>query len=135
MKKIFTILIALSLLLSLGACSLLGLGKTTTPATENTPATNETTVPKENPNIPKNHTITITDEEGNGIANIAVMISTDSDASVGGGATDENGTLSLELIKDKEYIITLMAVPDKYEVEESYAFTDLEANIVLKTAE
>ena len=138
MKKTLTILIVFSLVLSLGACSLFGEGKveTTAPAAGGDNASaNETTAPKENPNAPKVHTITITDEEGNGIEGIQVQIVTSSDGSAGGGRTDENGVLTAELIKGKDYGIKLMAVPDEYAVEESYTFTELEAKIVLKAAE
>ena len=55
------------------------------------------------------------------------------DPSYGGGITDENGVATIELPKNKDYAITLKAVPDGLAVESSYKFTDTKADIVLKT--
>lgn len=135
MKKVLSVILVLSVLFALGACSLFGGNKETTAAATNQNGAQSSTEPKENPNAPKMHTVTVTDENGKGFANVVVQISSDADESVAGGPTDENGVFSEELLKDESYIITLMMVPKGYVAQESYTFTDTNANIVLQPAE
>lgn len=92
-----------------------------------------TFAPEEDPNTPVVHTVTVSDEDGNKLAGIYVTVSLGSDQSYGGGITDENGVATIELPKNKDYAITLKAVPDGLAVESSYKFTDTKADIVLKT--
>lgn len=125
MKKFIAILLCMSALLSFSACSDGEIAVVEPGATY---------APEEDPNAPVSYTVTVTDDAGTKLEGIYVIISLSGDDSVGGGTTDENGVATIELPKNDGYTITLMAVPDQYEVAESYRFTGTAAEIVLKTA-
>ena len=124
MRKIAIMILALMLALALCACEVLN------PSIQPT-VKNET--PTKASDAPCTYTVTIQDDTGKPLENIMVMISTENDKSAGGGPTDANGTLTQELLSGKVYQISLMNVPDEYEAEKSYCFTDCRADIILKT--
>ena len=125
MKKLLAILLCAGVLLSFAACSEGDITVVEPGATY---------APEEDPNAPVSYTVTVTDDAGTKLEGIYVIISLSGDDSVGGGTTDENGAATIELPKNDGYIITLMAVPDQYEVAQSYRFTGTAAEIVLKKA-
>lgn len=129
MKKIIALLLILIMTLALCACED-GNISINNPGNKNPGATYS---PEADPNAQKTHTITITDDQGNKLQGIYVTISLGEDESYRGGMTDENGVCIVEMPQQDGYKITLMAIPDECEAEESYTFTGLEANIVLKT--
>lgn len=126
-KRLTVLLLCVGILLSFVACK-------DGDVTVNDPV-KPTYAPEEDPNAPVTYTVTVADDKGSKLEGIYVIISLENDESVGGGTTDENGVAVMELTRNDGYIITLMAVPDQYEVEAQYYFTGTAAEIVLKTAQ
>ncbi len=118
MKKILSALLVLTLLFSVAACG-------ETPVTE----------PTEN-TAPVTHTVTVHSQGGMALSGIQVYVYADDTLKdlVSYGQTDEQGSVSLDMVADDAYAFTLSGVPDGYAYEETYRFTGTDAQITLTSA-
>lgn len=134
MKRVFTLVLALCMVLSLCACSGNGGGETTASTTapiETTQGVQETTAPVEQ----GGYTAKIVDEGGNPVAGALVQICLDSCFPT---MTDENGVASWPTVEEAEgYKISFLKLPEGYDyvdgtTEFYYASGSTEITITLK---
>lgn len=119
MKKLFALLLTAALLLSMAACG----------------GTDETQ-PTEDAQQPVTHTVTVHSQGGMALAGIDVYVYTDQTCKdlVSYGQTDEQGSVSMDMLPSDAYAITLSGVADGYAYEDTYAFTGTTAKITLTSS-
>lgn len=126
-KRLTALALALSLLATMAACG--------GPAAD--PTEPSVTEPTSAPAVSKGtYTVSVTSQGGIALPGIDVYVYADEAMTdlAASGATDEKGSVSLELPKDGSYVIELDSVPAGYAVEESYRFTANAAMIVLSSS-
>ncbi len=121
-KRIFALVLALCLALSLCACGGAA-GNTETPTTEGTEATTpatEDTEPVDDGNV--TYTVKVVDEGGNPIAGAMVQLCKETCLP---GVTGVDGVAVFNVVEDSEYKVSFMSQPAGYEgIEEAYYFED-----------
>ena len=126
-KRLTALLLALTVLTSLAACG--------SPAAD--PTQPSTTEPTSAPAVSKGpYTVSVVTQGGMALPGIDVYIYSDEAKTdlTASGATDETGTVTLELPKNGSYVIELDSVPAGYAVEESYRFNANAAKITLTSS-
>lgn len=127
MKRFYQTVALLLALLLLAGCA----GPVTSPTEPS--ATAPTSAP---PAAKGPYSVTVTTRGGMALPGIDVYVYADEGMTdlIGSGATNEEGTASMELPKGGDYFIELGGLPKGYEAEESYRFTGNAAAITLTSS-
>ena len=124
MKKMLSLILALAMVLSMGA-ALAGCGsKEVAEETVSSDAAN------------RGYTVNVSTMGGMPLASADVYIYADNTLAdmVQYGETDENGDISFQMAENSNYAIVVSGLPKGYDVAASYSFSGNSANIKLKSA-
>lgn len=140
-KRLLSLLLVLAMVLSVCCAALVGCNdnNTTDPTSKPTekPTEQPTEKPTEKPDTPDpsttTYTISVKTAGGMPMADIMMFVQ-DGTNIVGYATSDENGEASVDIPAKDTYTVTVPNTPTGYSANESYAFVDNHADVVLTSA-